>query len=539
VKSPEEALRGFARLAILALAAAAPSLARAQDASKADPALVKRVRALYDELGKIDAIQDPLLQPAKYERFVAEVDGASLPAATKDVLDSHALYNEACACAVSGKRSAALKAFSRSIQRGFNDWSQIAQDHDLDSIRDDAAFKKAVAQGQARDQKAARERDANAGAFDDLELTQVDHERGLTLTVHVKSSGVAAVERSYDTRPGVDPTETCAAPLHGDVEATPEELSAIRADLAKIRLETWEQPDADHAANPGLSLSITSGGQTTSRAADIYWFDRYTETGRERWQEAVAEQNRPVRRQPDYKPDLFERAMNSLLKIPPPLPVDQPLPIQGDDPDDPALWKQIDKEVAFKDLQWILNGIAARSPDPSKPAWTKINFDLFPAHPSTGWEKFVTITADGAVTVTDRGPDKKDVQTTGQLTDGERRSIQALFDQANQDPKKFWRQDLDVACKDLRERCFDYPGKGGVSENDSHGNRQSMTLDLDKADQAPLWKLVDQISERVKGDRLSCTPAGDPPAPAPTPGVSGALLRTEPDTGVARSPNVR
>jgi hypothetical protein len=42
-----------------------------------------------------------------------------------------------------------------------------------------------------------------------------------------------------------------------------------------------------------------------------------------------------------------------------------------------------------------------------------------------------------------------------------------------------------------------------------------MKLDLDKSDQAPLWKLVDQISERVKGDRLSCTP--------PTQGLSGTL----------------
>src|SRR5262249_31325048 len=160
----------------------------------------------------------------------------------------------------------------RSIQHGFNDWNQIAQDHDLDSIRDDAAFKKAVAQGQALEQKAAKARDANVGAFDDLTLTRADRERGLTLTVHVKSNGIATVARSYDPRPGVDPTEACAPPVHGDVEATPQELSAIRGDLAKIKLETWEQPDAGHAANPGLSIEVSSGGRTTSRAADIYWF---------------------------------------------------------------------------------------------------------------------------------------------------------------------------------------------------------------------------------------------------------------------------
>jgi hypothetical protein len=518
VKSPEEAVRGFARLAIVVIAVATPSLARAEDASKADPAVVNRVNALYDELGQIDAIQDPLLSPAKYERFVAEVDKASLPAATKDILDSHALYNEACACARTGKRSTALRAFARSIQRGFNDWGQIAQDHDLDSIRDDAAFKKAVAQGQALEQKAAKARDA--GAFDDLTLTRVDNERGLTLTVDVKSNGIATVDRSYDPRPGVDPTEACAPPLHGDVEATPEELSAIRADLAKIKLETWEQPDAEHAAAPGLSISVSASGQTTSRAADIYWFDRYTQIGRDRWQEAVDEQNRPVRRAPVYKPDLFERLMNSLLKIPPPLPEDLPPPIQGSDPDDPALWKQIDKEVALKDLQYLLNQIAARSPDPSKPVWTRIDFDRFsPDADHGGPEKFVTITADGAVNVTDRtGGSFDEVKSTGQLTADERQRLQALLDQAAQDPKKFWRQDLDVECVNLGERCFNYSGKGSVSARDSHSDVQSMKLDLDKTDQAPLWKLVDQISDRVKGDKLSCTPPT-----TPTPGLSGTL----------------
>jgi|GEM_PF-5163587 len=56
-----------------------------------------------------------------------------------------ALYNAACAYALTGQRADALTYLTKAIDAGFKDAKQVAKDTDLDSLRDDPEFKKIIA----------------------------------------------------------------------------------------------------------------------------------------------------------------------------------------------------------------------------------------------------------------------------------------------------------------------------------------------------------------------------------------------------------
>lgn len=55
-----------------------------------------------------------------------------------------ALYNAACAHALLGRKAPALEFLRRAIDTGFRDLDQVAKDTDLDSLRDDAEFKRLI-----------------------------------------------------------------------------------------------------------------------------------------------------------------------------------------------------------------------------------------------------------------------------------------------------------------------------------------------------------------------------------------------------------
>lgn len=56
-----------------------------------------------------------------------------------------ALYNAACAYSLLGDRARAIEYLSLAIDAGFKDSAQLAKDTDLDSLRNDAEFRRLAA----------------------------------------------------------------------------------------------------------------------------------------------------------------------------------------------------------------------------------------------------------------------------------------------------------------------------------------------------------------------------------------------------------
>lgn len=77
-----------------------------------------------------------------YAKAVATY-GNILKARPDDVL---ALYNSACALALNGDKAGALERLRAAVENGFANFGHIARDGDLDSLRDEAAYKALFAQ---------------------------------------------------------------------------------------------------------------------------------------------------------------------------------------------------------------------------------------------------------------------------------------------------------------------------------------------------------------------------------------------------------
>lgn len=116
--------------------------------------------------GQEDPMQDPrtgqlmesyeraieLLQNRRYDEAIAiyadalqKLDSYGwLPDEMRAELRQLAHYNTACGYALKGETKKALQHFETSLEYGFDDFDHIAEDSDLDSIRNEEAFKAAV-----------------------------------------------------------------------------------------------------------------------------------------------------------------------------------------------------------------------------------------------------------------------------------------------------------------------------------------------------------------------------------------------------------
>lgn len=89
-----------------------------------------------------------------YEAFLVELGKSKLSDGIKKREEMSARYNLACSHAVLGKKDKALDELAKSIDLGFKEWKHLDEDKDFASIKDDEAFKKVVAAGKEKEQKA-------------------------------------------------------------------------------------------------------------------------------------------------------------------------------------------------------------------------------------------------------------------------------------------------------------------------------------------------------------------------------------------------
>jgi thiol-disulfide isomerase/thioredoxin len=88
-----------------------------------------------------------------YEKLFARLEKSTLDKKYKDQIEQLARYNYACGLSLTNKKEEAIKAFSRSVELGFWDWKHIDEDTDLDNIRNEDGFKKAIEMGKALEKK--------------------------------------------------------------------------------------------------------------------------------------------------------------------------------------------------------------------------------------------------------------------------------------------------------------------------------------------------------------------------------------------------
>ena len=82
-------------------------------------------------------------------------------AACRKIIESHpddptALYNAACACAQSGDKPIALTYLRKAVEEGFIDFAHIAQDTDLESLREEATYRELFAKKDEYVQQASK-----------------------------------------------------------------------------------------------------------------------------------------------------------------------------------------------------------------------------------------------------------------------------------------------------------------------------------------------------------------------------------------------
>jgi len=130
---------------------------RAQD--ELDPDEVEKLATPLQEGDEASAAKDYPKAIAAYEKLFKKLDQSKLPERVKKNVEMRSRYNYACALALTAKKPEALKAFARSVELGFWDWKHIDEDTDLDSIRKEDDFKKAIENGKVL-QKAQQEKDA-------------------------------------------------------------------------------------------------------------------------------------------------------------------------------------------------------------------------------------------------------------------------------------------------------------------------------------------------------------------------------------------
>lgn len=139
-------LRRLASLAlVLALALSSAPALRAQDG---DPAEMQKLDEVYQRANEAISAKNYEAAIAAYDELFKLLADAKLDAEVKQSVESSCRYNLACAYALTGKKAEALAAFDRAVELGFDDWDHVAEDTDLDSIRNEEGFKKSLEKGK-------------------------------------------------------------------------------------------------------------------------------------------------------------------------------------------------------------------------------------------------------------------------------------------------------------------------------------------------------------------------------------------------------
>lgn len=149
------------RAALVALVLASPLTAFAQDDEPQLAPATKQASDLQsqaDEQLKAKKNDDAI---ATYKKLLEHIDAnkdkfPDFPESQQKAVRAHALYNMACAYALSGKREASLDALKAAIEAGFYDWQLMEKDEDLASVRGEPRWKDLVQALRGLDKEAKR-----------------------------------------------------------------------------------------------------------------------------------------------------------------------------------------------------------------------------------------------------------------------------------------------------------------------------------------------------------------------------------------------
>src|SRR5207302_7715417 len=83
-----------------------------------------------------------------FKKLCEKLDKTGLPQKLVADMKTNAHYNYACCLSRTNAKDEAVKEFARSVELGFFDWKHIAEDKDLDALRESDDFKKAVENGK-------------------------------------------------------------------------------------------------------------------------------------------------------------------------------------------------------------------------------------------------------------------------------------------------------------------------------------------------------------------------------------------------------
>lgn len=172
---------------VLACAVGRPGFAQEDDdEDQHAPKLDEKARATIEKIDALSKEAVDLLTNKKYDEAIAKLGtlielakGSSLPEAMKRDAEALARYNLACGYSLSGKKAEAIAELEKTIALGWYDWAHIEKDTDLDPIRNEEGFKKAIAEGKkaqsASWSKEARDALAKPPLFDfELDVKTID-----------------------------------------------------------------------------------------------------------------------------------------------------------------------------------------------------------------------------------------------------------------------------------------------------------------------------------------------------------------------------
>jgi len=124
----------------LVLLCAAPVVAQ-------EPPAITTYKKLLKEANDLYTAKDYVKSAARYEKAIAVVD-ENFPVRGKQLtINPH--YNAACCYSLAGQTEKAVGHFAKALEAGFKDWDHIKKDTDLNSIRETAGFKAAIAKAKA------------------------------------------------------------------------------------------------------------------------------------------------------------------------------------------------------------------------------------------------------------------------------------------------------------------------------------------------------------------------------------------------------
>src|SRR5579872_3656259 len=118
------------------------------EATPASP-IPREVRDLQDKANACFRQKNYADGRGQLEKILEKLDGLKVTKEVKTKIESSTRYDIACCHAQMGKTPEAIKELAKSIELGFWDWDHIAKDEDLDSLRKEDDFKKAIEKGKA------------------------------------------------------------------------------------------------------------------------------------------------------------------------------------------------------------------------------------------------------------------------------------------------------------------------------------------------------------------------------------------------------